>query len=104
MDEGVLVGSPAGRPADAAGQQPEGVLLLNARDERSLAWVIEQVGLEAVRNAIPNLAGNRKPFVTNLAKALGLTIPQQIINTPSETVLERIQELRRAGLLTSGRQ
>ena len=46
-----LGGSPAGRPTDAAGQQPEGVLVLNARDKRAIAWMIEQVGFVAVQAA-----------------------------------------------------
>lgn len=89
-----LGGSPAGRPTDAVGQQPEGVLALNARDERAIAWMIEQVGFEAVQEACGRLAGQRRRYPTNLAKVLGLTIPNSVVSTPASVALERIRELR----------
>lgn len=90
-----LGGSPAGRPTDAAGQQPEGVLVLNARDERAIAWMIEQVGFVAVQEACGRLAGRRRLYPTNLAKVLGLTIPDSVVITPASAALEQIRELRR---------
>lgn len=89
-----LRGSPAGRPSDARGQQPEGVLILNARDERAIAWLIEQAGFEAVQLACEKIAGNRKLYPTNLAKILGLAIPKSVIDTPASVARKRIRELR----------
>lgn len=93
MEGKPLRGSPAGRPSDTRGQQPEGVLVLNARDERAIAWLIDQAGFDAVQQACGTLAGNRKRYPTNLAKALGLSIPQSVILTPSSEAHERIREL-----------
>lgn len=100
-DETPLTGSPAGRPSDARGQQPEGVIVLNARDERAIAWLIEQAGFEAVQQACERIAGRRKLYPTNLAKMLGLVIPQSVINTPVSVARERIRELR---AILAGRQ
>jgi hypothetical protein len=94
IDETPLRGSPPGRPSDAGRQQPDGVVVLNARDERAIAWLIEQAGFEAVLQACKRIAGNRKLYPTNLAKILGLVIPQSVINTPASVARERIRELR----------
>lgn len=93
-EEKLLRGSPAGRPSDTRGLQPEGVLVLNARDERAISWLIEQVGFESVQQACRKLAGSRKPYPTNLARVLGLSIPQSVIETPVSIARERIRELR----------
>ena len=92
---GTLGRRPAGRATDAAGQQPEGVLVLNARDERAIAWLIQQVGFEVVREACGRVAGRRRLYPSNLAKVLGLAIPESVTNIPSAEVLERIRDLRK---------
>ena len=74
---------------------PEGVLVLNARDKRAIAWMIEQVGFVAVQEACGRLAGRRRLYPTNLAKVLGLTIPDSVVITPASAALEQIRELRR---------
>lgn len=89
------VATPAGGATDDGGQQPAVILKLNDRDERALAWLIEQVGVDAVLSACERLAGHRKPYVSNVAKVLGLPIPDDVIVTPRATALVRIQELRR---------
>lgn len=73
-----LEGRPAGRPTHAVGQQPEGVLLLSARDKRTWEWMIAQVGEEAVLCACAQLKGKRLPYVSNLAKILGLRPPSNL--------------------------
>jgi hypothetical protein len=90
-----LAAAPAGGAADDGGQQPAVILKLNDRDGRALAWLIDQVGAEAVTSACEQLAGRRRPYVSNLAKILGLRIPESVVVTPDEAALERIHELRR---------
>ena len=102
MEEKSLRGSPAGRPSDALGQQPEGVIVLDARDERAIAWLIDQVGFDAVQQACAKMAGNRRFYPTNLAKVLGLSIPQSVILTPSSEAREHIRGL--LSFLSSGRR
>lgn len=93
IEQKPLRGSPAGRLSDTRGQQPEGVLVLNAQDERAVAWLIDQVGFEAVQQACGKIAGSRKLYPSNLAKILGLTIPQSVVVTPSSIARDRISDL-----------
>lgn len=92
--EKLLEGRPAGLPTHAEGQQPEGVLVLNARDERAIAWLIDQTGYESVEEACGRLAGRRRPYPSNLAKVLGLTLPESVALCPTDAALKRICELR----------
>lgn len=69
------------------------ILIANRRDERAIAWLIEQAGFEAVHQACRKISGNRKLYPSNLAKALGLSIPQSIIVAPISDARERIRDL-----------
>lgn len=89
-----LGGSPAGRPTHAEGQQPEGVLVLNERDERAVAWLIDQAGFHAVEDACTHLAGKRRAYPSNIAKALGIPLPESVILTPTESACAKIAALR----------
>ena len=53
-------------------------LVQSKRDERVLAWLIDQVGEEAIANACLQLAGRRRPYPSNIAKALGLRPPKHL--------------------------
>lgn len=67
--------------------------MLSARDQRAIDWLIEQAGLDAVQQACEMIAGNRKLYPSNLAKILGLSIPQSVIDTPHSIARDRIREL-----------
>jgi len=69
-------------------------LILSRRDERVMEWLINQVGQEAVDRACTQLAGMRKPYPSNLAKLLGLTVPEGLASTPKDEARERIEQLR----------
>jgi hypothetical protein len=61
------------------------VIVDSERDRRTLDWLIAQVGEEAVEDACSRLAGQRKPYVSNVAKLLGLTPPEALkASTPAE--------------------
>lgn len=94
MTEESLEGRPAGRPPHAEGQQPGGVLVLNDQDERAVAWLIDQVGYRAVEEACCRLAGRRRPYPSNISKALGVSLPESVVLTPSENALAKIEGLR----------
>lgn len=72
-------------------------ILNDERDKRSWAWICDRVGESAALAAIERLAGNRKPYVSNIAKVLGLSIPADVSNpAPTKTQqLDRIQSIRR---------
>ena len=94
MNKGLLGGRPAGRPTHAEGQQPEGVVVLNERDERVVAWLIDRVGLHAVEDACTRLAGKRRAYPSNLARVLGITLPESVSLTPSDSARAKIAALR----------
>lgn len=72
------------------------IILESARDKRTLEWLISQVGLAAVEKASEQLAGHRKPYVSNIAKILSLEVPESILQTPKEEARSRLSVLRQA--------
>lgn len=72
-------GEAAADPAPAAGAQQRaggvdlGVVIQNPRDERTLAWLLQTVGEVAVREAVAQLSGQRRPYLSNITKVLGVT-------------------------------
>ncbi|WP_145964416.1 cryptic plasmid protein A [Chromobacterium phragmitis] len=76
------------------------VLVLNERDARSLEWLAGQVGESAVEAAVSSLSGRRQPYVSNIAKVLGLELPDSLVRTPS--VEARRQLARIKVMLDSG--
>lgn len=104
---------PAGESPSAAGQQtgegssegssPEDcILVLNDRDRRTLAWLRSQVSDEAIAAAVEQLVGARKPFVSNVAKVLGLSIPEGMERSTREEALRHLAAIR-AKLKIGGR-
>lgn len=68
-------------------------LIQSKRDERALAWLIEQVGESAVAAACLQLAGNRKAYPSNLARALGLILPNSLALASPADVKRHIAEI-----------
>ncbi len=52
-------------------------LLNNDRDRREWFWICKCVGEPAAMAAISKIQGNRKPYVSNIAKVLGVEIPEE---------------------------
>ena len=76
------------------------ILIESERDQRTYDWLLTQVGEESLRDACLSLAGNRRLYVSNLAKVLGLMAPVDLVTTPRETALrhlEKMRELLKAG-------
>lgn len=82
------------KSTDAASLIVASVIVNSGRDERVLSWLISQVGEQAVLDACAQLAGNRKPYVSNLAKCLGLSPPDDLSLTPRPEAKERVALLR----------
>jgi len=120
MDVGIACNSfetsasePAGESPSEAGQQtgegssqgssPEDcILLLNDRDRRTLAWLRSQVSDEAIAAAVERLVGARRPFVSNVAKVLGLIVPEGMDRSTREEALRHLAAIR-AKLKSVGR-
>ena len=85
--------------ADAGGQQAGGVVLESERDRRTYAWLLENFGADAVNRAVARLAGARRPYVSNIAKSLGVSVPREV-HSPEQVAAEKqakeasIQRLR----------
>ena len=71
------------------------MIIQNERDKRTAAWLIEQVGAEALAEAETRLQGARKPYPSNLAKVLGLTLPESLKRTENAAARQKLAELRR---------
>lgn len=70
------------------------MIVQNERDERTSAWLIEQVGAEALAEAETRLQGARKPYPSNLAKVLGLTLPDSLKRTENAAARQKLAELK----------
>lgn len=70
------------------------MIVQNERDERTAAWLIEQVGAEALAEAETRLQGARKPYPSNLAKVLGLTLPESLKRTENAAARQKLAELK----------
>lgn len=68
-------------------------LLNNDRDRRTWAWIIDQVGED--RALAVDLAGNRKPYPSNIAKALGLQLPETLKCTSRTAGLQRLAAMKK---------
>ncbi len=89
-----LEGSPAGLHSDAEGQQPGSVIVTSERDQRVLDWLLSQVGRDALEAACRLIPGRRRPYVSNVAKVLGLTPPSDLALTPSDVARRHLSEFR----------
>jgi len=76
------------------------VVIESERDRRTLNWLVLQVGEDKVAAACDSLAGERRAYVSNVAKALGLEPPLDLLQTP--TVRARQELLVIKNLLRKG--
>jgi hypothetical protein len=70
------------------------VILANERDRRTLAYLVETCGLDRVTRARQALPGRTRPYVSNIAKTLGVTIPDAVVITPRVDGQQRITEIK----------
>lgn len=55
-----------------------GVLILSDRDRKEFDYILNVRGEQWVKYAIKNLIGNRRPYVSNIAKIAMLEIPNNL--------------------------
>lgn len=53
-------------------------LITNERGKREWEWIVGKVGLDAAQNAIQALSGNQRPYPLNIARKLGLKLPEHL--------------------------
>ena len=97
-DRGAAAADPTpgtvGQQAGCADADALGVIVANDRDRRTLAWLLGQVGAEAVRGAVGRLAGERRPYLSNVAKALSVALPDRLEVAPPGAHLDRLKAAR----------
>lgn len=71
------------------------MIIQNERDERAAAWLLEKFGAEALAEAEARLKGSRRPYPSNLAKVLGVALPETLKRTENAAAREKLAELRR---------
>ena len=95
---GGRVEAAAGTTPSTGGQQAVGadlgVIVANDRDRRTLAWLRDRVGDAAITGAVGQLAGNRKPYLSNVAKALGVALPELLETTDQSTARQHLASIR----------
>lgn len=73
----------AGTVADtdaAASAVPSPLIIETEKDQRIAKYLIDLYGKNRVFDACSKLSGNRKPYVSNIVKILGVTVPDSILN------------------------
>lgn len=58
-------------------------LLTNERAVREWAWLVERFGMEACQAALDGLPGSRRPYPLNVARQLGVTLPDGLETAPT---------------------
>lgn len=71
------------------------MIIENERDERTAAWLIETYGAEAVAEAETRIVGERRPYPSNIAKVLGVSLPESLKRTENAAARQKLAELRR---------
>ena len=69
-------------------------LLESDRDKRTWSWICSQVGEAAALGALDGLAGNRRPYPSNAARALGLVVPGEVVATSREVAKKHLADLQ----------
>lgn len=78
------------------------VVLESERDRRTLDWLVSQAGLHTVERACSQLAGERKAYVSNIAKVLGLTPPDSVSATSKDETLVQLASIK--NIIRKGRR
>lgn len=71
------------------------MIIQNDRDQRTADWLIANYGAETVAEAETRLAGARKPYPSNIAKVLGVTLPDSLKFVEKAAARQKLAELRR---------
>lgn len=58
-------------------------LLTNERAKKEWAWILERVGPQAAQEALETLQGAQRPYPLNVARKLGLKLPEHLSEPPA---------------------
>ncbi|WP_413213308.1 cryptic plasmid protein A [Paraburkholderia kururiensis] len=71
------------------------VIVANERDRRTLAYLVDTCGPQRVAKARQALPGRTRPYVSNIARILGVTIPEAVVITPRAEGRRQLSEIKR---------
>lgn len=57
-------------------------LLTNERARREWDYIVSRVGAEAARKALEAIPGGQRPYPLNVARKLGLSLPDDLAEPP----------------------
>jgi hypothetical protein len=102
---------PAGSPAGARPQpgvpDPQGinpfdwVILTNPRSKREFDYLVREVGRDEILR-VRTLLGSRKAYPLNLARTLGIKLPEGLTYMPSSELSAAVRALRAAIVARKG--
>lgn len=70
------------------------VVVESERDSRTLAYLFATCGEQAVEQACGQLPGSRRPYVSNLARVLRVSIPDSVVKTPRAEGIEQLAAIK----------
>lgn len=70
------------------------VILANDRDRRVLAWLRDTQGDPVILNALSQLSGARKPYLSNVLKILNLQAPDNLLLTDRDVARAHLANLK----------
>lgn len=71
------------------------VILANDRDRRVYDYLLTTCGANRVSHARQQLPGRTRPYVSNIAKALGVVVPDEVVITPRADGLKHLAEIKK---------
>ncbi|WP_238812567.1 cryptic plasmid protein A [Paraburkholderia sp. SG-MS1] len=77
------------------------VVIESPRDQRTLDYLVKICGTDRVKRARADLLGQRRPYVSNLAKVLGVHLPDELSLTSREDAQQHLSQLK--AMLRNGR-
>lgn len=78
-------------------------LLTNERAVREWAWLVERFGIDACQAALNGLPGGRRPYPLNVARQLGVTLPDGLEAAPTPIADARTHLANIKAMLKPGR-
>ncbi|WP_322007157.1 hypothetical protein [Paraburkholderia tropica] len=70
------------------------VIVNTPRDRRAFEFLVEKCGMDAVEQACLKLSGQRRAYVSNIAKVLRVEIPDDVVVTPREEARKHLSDLK----------
>jgi hypothetical protein len=72
-----------------------GIIIESECDRRIYNYLVQTCGEARVATARNQLPGRTRPYVSNLAKMLGVTIPNAVVTTPKEEARRHLAEIKK---------